>query len=52
MRQGALADLRVVAEQPHRRIGDCQAGAARTVVEEFEPAVLVVRDAGIACTLI
>src|SRR5262249_42338737 len=42
-RAGVLSDLRVVGEESHRRIRDREAGAAGTVVEELEAAVLIVR---------
>ena len=45
LRERPLPDLRIVAEQPHRRVRDREAGAAGAVVEELEPAVLVVRAA-------
>ena len=45
-RERPLTDLRIVAEQPHRRVRDREPGAGGAVVEELEPAVLVVRAAG------
>ena len=43
--QRALSELRVVAEQPEGDVGDRETRSSRTIVEEFEPAVLVVRAA-------
>ena len=44
--ESPLAELGVVAHQAERGVRDCQARAARTGVEKFKSAVLVVRAAG------